>query len=237
MTGRHHSFPHLMTLLWAVGIAASVAGCGRTLVFAERDGVNLAIRANASSSPPIEVNFGLNRTIATIVPPAGESGGKPSGEAVNMFAGFQVEQPTSPDLAKPLDVDVQIITQFASGAAAKSVAGNPTVVARIVNINSTTFQRGPASVGTLEARQQLVATIGDLSNDQVVVAATSMLPNLTARPDALRKALAPQVAAIPPGGKMSPAMARNLLNQWAYLETVTPGTAAEWAAAFAQAKP
>jgi hypothetical protein len=148
MTGRYHSFPRLMTLLWVVGIAASVAGCGRTLVFAERDGVNLAIRANASSSPPIEVNFGLNRTIATIVPPAGENGGKPSGEAVNMFAGFQVEQPTSPDPKKPLDVDVKIDTQFASGAAAQKVAGNPTVVARIVNVGGTlaTFSNSPSTV-------------------------------------------------------------------------------------------
>ena len=236
MTDRRHIFHQMTTLLWVVGVAASVAGCGRTLAFVERDGVNLAIRANASSSPPIEVNFGLNRTVATIVPPTGQSSGQPNGEAVSMFAGFQIQNDY--DVTKQqVSADLKIDTQFASGAAAVSVASSPPLVARIVNVNSTTFQRGPAFVATLPAREQLVATIGGLSNDQVVVAATSMLPNLSSRPDTLRKALALQVAAIPTDGRMSPRMARNLLNQWAAQETVTPGTAAEWAAAFAQAKP
>ena len=119
-----------MTLLAAMGIAAAVAGCGRTLVFVERDGINFAIRANASSSPPLELNFGLDRVIATIVPPVGESGGQPNGDAVNMFAGFQVAANTDP--AKPLAPDVKIDTQFASGAAAKSVAESPPVVAGLV---------------------------------------------------------------------------------------------------------
>ncbi|TMJ26724.1 MAG: hypothetical protein E6G95_12920, partial [Alphaproteobacteria bacterium] len=70
-----------MPLLAAVGAAALLGGCGRTLVFAESDGVNLAVRTNASSNTPIEVNFGLTRTVGTIVPPAGQTGGKPNGEA------------------------------------------------------------------------------------------------------------------------------------------------------------
>ena len=147
MTGRRPSLPRLMTLLWVVGIAASVAGCGRTLAFVERDGVNLAIRVNASSSPPIEVNFGLNRTIATIVPPAGESGGQPKGDAVSMFAGFQVDNTTDP--AKPLQADLQVYTQFASGAAAISVADSPPLVASIVKTPGTTvatFSNSPSTV-------------------------------------------------------------------------------------------
>jgi hypothetical protein len=234
MTERRHIFHRIITPLLAVGIAAAVAGCGRTLVFVERDGVNLAIRANASSSPPIEVNFGLNRTVATIVPPVGESGGRPAGEGVSMLAGFQVEN--NFNLAKPLDADIKIDTQFASGAAATSVATSPPLVAHIVRMPGTTFQRTPEFAPTIGNRQQLVATIRDLSDDQAVAAATSMLPNLSARPDPLRASLAPQVAAIAQAGKMTPAMARNLLNQWAALETITPGTTAEWAAAFAQAK-
>lgn len=234
MTDCRHIFHQIMTLLLIVGIASTVAGCGRTLVFAERDGINLAVRANANSSPPIEVNFGLNRTIATIVPPVNESGGKAAGEGVSMFAGFQVENNLKP--AKPIDADLKIDTQFASGEAAKSVAGSPAVVASIVNVRGVTFQRTSEFVSTLGQRQQLVTAIRDLSNDQVVVAATIMLPNLSSRPDNLQKALAPQIAAIPPGGKIPPAMARAILNQWATLETVTPGTMAEWATAFAEAR-
>ena len=148
MTGRRHTFHQMMTLLWAVGVAASVAGCGRTLAFVERDGVNLAIRANASSSPPIEVNFGLNRTVATIVPPAGQSGGQPNGEAVSMFAGFQIQNDY--DVTKQqVSADLKIDTQFASGAAAVNVATSPPLVARIVNVNSTTIQRALAFVDTL----------------------------------------------------------------------------------------
>jgi hypothetical protein len=145
MTGSRRSLPQLITLLGALGIAASVAGCGKTLAFVERDGVNLAIRANASSSPPIEVNFGLNRTIATIVPPTGENGNKPSGEAVSMFAGFQVDNTLDPSKVAG---DLQIVTQFASGAAATSVAGNPPVVGRIVNVGTTlaSYSNSPSTV-------------------------------------------------------------------------------------------
>jgi hypothetical protein len=234
MTGHHRSLPQVTTLLWAVGIAASVGGCGRTLVFAERDGVNLAIRANASSSPPIEVNFGLNRTVATIVPPAGESGGHPNGEAVSMFAGFQVENNLDP--AKPLAADVKIDTQFASGAAAKSVAGNPTVVAHIVNVGSVTIQRTLEFANTLTDRTQLLAAVNGLSDDQAVAVATSILPALSTRKPELQQALAPQVAALPPNGKISPAAARNILSQWATMEDVTPKNAAQWATALAQAR-
>jgi hypothetical protein len=123
----------LVTSLAAIGVAALIGGCGKTLVFAERDGVNFAVRANASSTPPIEANFGLNRTIATIVPPAGEVSGsnRPDGDAVSMFAGFQIDNTLDPKA--PLKADLEISTQFASGEAAKAVAGNPKVVATIVN--------------------------------------------------------------------------------------------------------
>lgn len=119
-------------LLVLLSTAVMVAGCGKTLVFAERDGVNLAIRSNASSTPPLEVNFGLNRMIATIVPPAGESNGKPDGEAVSMFASFQVDNTLDAKEA-PLKADLKISTQFASGVAAKAVASHPRTVSLLVN--------------------------------------------------------------------------------------------------------
>lgn len=125
----------IVKLLAVVGVAASVAGCGRTLVFAEREGVNFAVRTNAASSTPIEVNFGLNRQVASIVPPAGEAGSRPDGDAVSMFAGFQVDNTLDVN-NKPLNANMQISTQFASGKAAKAVAGNPQVVAMIVDVAS-----------------------------------------------------------------------------------------------------
>jgi hypothetical protein len=130
------------TLIAAVGAAITAAGCGRTLVFIERDGVNLAIRTSGST-PPLEVNFGLNRTIATIGPPAGEKG-----DAVSMFAGFQVDNTL--DVAKALNADMQIDTQFASGKAATAVARKPQVVAQIVSMRELTFS-------TSESTSQLFA--------------------------------------------------------------------------------
>ena len=90
-------------VLSAVATAVSVAGCGRTLVFAEREGVNFAVRANPSATPPLGVNFGLERVVATVVPPASQQDGKPGGEGVNMFAAFQIDStginlPKSPDV-------------------------------------------------------------------------------------------------------------------------------------------
>lgn len=123
----------LMTSLAAACTVISVGGCGRTLVFAESSGVNLAIRANANSETPVEVNFGLNRTIGTIVPPAGQKKGgrEPDGEAINMFAGFEVNN--GAEVGK-VDTELTIDTQFASGAAATAVARHPRIVAQIVNV-------------------------------------------------------------------------------------------------------
>lgn len=127
----------VVTLLMGFVGCALVGGCGKTLVFAERDGVNLAIRTGTATTP-LEVNFGLNRTIATIVPPAGEKDGKPDGDAVSMFAGFQVDNTLDPK-KDPLNADLRIDTQFASGSAAREVAGDPSLVAQIVSQRSVTF--------------------------------------------------------------------------------------------------
>jgi hypothetical protein len=110
-----------------------VAGCGRTLLFGERDGFNFAIRADSASQPPLEVNFGLDRTVGTIIPAAAQVDGRPVGEGVNMFAGFQIDRDDA-GTPTPLGVKIRVGTQFASGEAAKKVAGNPEVVNRIVTV-------------------------------------------------------------------------------------------------------
>ncbi len=128
----HQTCLRLIGLLALSGLGA----CSRTLVFAERDGVNLAIRADAAARPPIEVNFGLNRVVGTLVPPVAEEGqepnARPSGQAVNMFSGFQVLRFGTIDPANPVRADLQITTQFASGAAATAIATQPQVVNSVV---------------------------------------------------------------------------------------------------------
>jgi hypothetical protein len=79
-------------LACTIALLFLVAGCGRTLLFGERDGFNFAIRADSASQPPLEVNFGLDRTVGTIIPAAAQVDGRPVGEGVNMFAGFQIDR-------------------------------------------------------------------------------------------------------------------------------------------------
>lgn len=230
---KHITLCQALVLAWAAGIAAPLTGCGRTLVFGERDGVNLSIRANASSTPPLEVNFGLDRVVATIVPPAGESNSRPIGEAVNMFAGFQVERYSDLNPTKPLGIDLQITTQFASGDAAVSVASNPTVVNRIVNVSGPTITRDSAFVGTLVERQALVLTVRDhITADQAVAVASEMAPMLAERSAFMQASLSGN---IPPNGRFTAAEARSFLTKWAALETLTPAFRTEWSNALAQA--
>jgi hypothetical protein len=224
----------IRTPAFAIGVIVmtSVAGCGRTLVFGEHDGVNFAIRANSTNTPPIEVNFGLARTIGTIVPPAGEKSGNSTGEAVNMFAGFQVERFNEMTLNKPVGVDLQITTQFASGAAAGEVATNPAVVAQIVRLSGITVQRDLPFVTTIDRRSELVAKLNQLSDTQTVAVATEMAPRLAERTDPSVRRLD---TAIPRNGRFTPANARAFLTQWGAVETLTPTFAAEWATALAHA--
>ena len=140
---RPFTLRHIVSLLAVVGATSLLGACGRTLVFAESTGVNLAIKTNATSSTPVEVNFGLNRTVGTIVPPAGQKGNRPNGEAVNMFAGFEINNDYK---VGTVGTELTIDTQFASGQAAKTVAGDPALVAKIVNVgNATTFSTSDSS--------------------------------------------------------------------------------------------
>ena len=131
-------------LLAALAVLTA-GGCSRTLVFAERDGVNMAIRADAARSPPLEVNFGLNRVVGTSVPPIAEkpgSGGvtEPRGQAVNMISGFQVLS-AKIDPKKPADVDLTIRSHFASGSAAEAIAEDLAAVQGI----ATFMNSGPGA--------------------------------------------------------------------------------------------
>lgn len=122
-----------------------LSGCGRTLVFAERDAVDIRIAASASRSPPLEVNFGIDRHVGAIVPPSqdpaaaggGERGrqDRTIGQAVNMFSGFRVAY--VPAKAPAVFGGSQIRTQFASGAAATAIAESPNVVNAVVDVSRT----------------------------------------------------------------------------------------------------
>lgn len=133
-----------------------LAGCGQTLAFAERDGVNFSLRADGAVRPPLEINFGLNRNVGSVVPPTAEASGRPRGEAVNMFAGFQVERFGTTQIIGPLNIDLRIGTQFASGAAALAVANNPAVVRQIVTTRPIRVTEGFAEYSAAAFLQRFV---------------------------------------------------------------------------------
>ena len=125
----------------ASGIAGSLAlattlvlsGCGRTLVFAEQTGFNLSVVVKPSEATPLNVNIGLDRTVASLVPPIHEATpqGTVDGEGVNMFAGFNAHYDPA---TQPLAGNLHIRTQFASGQVALMIAGDPDTVVRVVNV-------------------------------------------------------------------------------------------------------
>ena len=219
----------------ALGVTLTIAGCGRTLVFGERDGVNFAIRADSAAKPPLEITFGLDRVVGTIVPPAGEKDGRPAGEAVNMFAGFQVQRYSDLSPEKPVGVDLEITTQFASGEAARWVAENPAAVAHIVNLSGVTISRSAAFARIIKDRQALLAeVIGLKKANQAVLVAQEMAPRLSERPPEIQQALG---VYLPRNGRFASAGAQAFLRQWAVMDPIerNPAFASEWSAAIGRA--
>jgi hypothetical protein len=117
----------------ALAITLVLTGCSRTLVYAEQTSFNLSIVAKPSEATPLNVNIGLDRTVASLVPPIHENTpqGMVDGEGVNMFAGFAVHYDPA---TLPFAGNLRIRTQFASGQAATTIAGDPDTVARVVNV-------------------------------------------------------------------------------------------------------
>ena len=177
-----HTVPRLAAAL----VLLAAGGCSRTLVFAEREGVNLAINASAARTPPLEVNFGYNRIVGTTVPPVAQDGqgtaSQPRGQAVNMVSGFQVLSATI-DPAEPANVDVTISSQFASGRAATEIANNASAVAAIAS-----FRDAPVNStlpGLRERVRDASVTLATLTPAQRRRAAASLgLPSIATLSDA-----------------------------------------------------
>jgi hypothetical protein len=133
-------------------ITSVLTGCGHTLVFAEQTGFNLSIIAKPSEATPLNVNIGLDRTVASLVPPIHENTpqGGVDGEGVNMFAGFRANYDPG---TQPLAGDLQIRTQFASGQAALAIAGSPPAVLQVVNVSGVPLFTGVVVDDTTQQRK------------------------------------------------------------------------------------
>jgi hypothetical protein len=176
-----------------------LAGCNRTLVFGEETGFNMGIFVKPNESTPLQVNFGLDRKVASIVPPKTEPGPQgANGEAVNMFAGFRAAYDTvqKDNVVQPFAGSLRIRTQFASGAAAKAIAADPNTVARVVDVSNSISM--PGSLMRDEAtknRADVEQRIKLLAGAQQVRLANNMIPKLSTRPadfQAAMRALVPK---------------------------------------------
>ena len=127
------------------------AGCSDTLFYGESTEFNLAIHFNDNPQQPLEVNIGLKRHVGQVTPPVAteqnESGNKPrlakrsarcpgSGCGIRRTAGS----------ASPLNNDLYIRTQFATGAAAAELAKNPIQAVKVIDadfVSDPTFVSEP----------------------------------------------------------------------------------------------
>lgn len=140
-----------------------LAGCADTIVFGAQREIDVAISLNEDVAEPVQVNIGLNSQIAALIPPIGEQGGStstggtdsaalrqnaaqqfnPEGEAANIFSGFRFTSVSMLEIsaANPRPkYDAEIRSQFASGAAAVILAGDPEAVKQVVDV-AITFDR------------------------------------------------------------------------------------------------
>ena len=116
--------------IFALSLLILTSACDRALVYGERSGLNIAVRADPAEGYPLEVNTGLQRRVVAFVPPGGhDASGAPKGEAVNMLSQFDVRR-TKTD-AGPFSSIVTIRSAFASGKAAIAASTNPNAVAAI----------------------------------------------------------------------------------------------------------
>ena len=108
-------------------VSLLLGGCNKALIYAEGTNVSLAtLRVNDAVTEPVSVNFGLDRTVAAVVPPK-----TANGEAVNMISGFMLDNDGN------TFGTLTIKTQFASGQAGLDLATkNPKAAAHIMNITS-----------------------------------------------------------------------------------------------------
>jgi hypothetical protein len=155
-----------------IAAAATVSACQDTLVYGESTAFNLAIHLNDNPQTPIEVNAGLKRHVGEKAPPVAtteEDGVKAAvGEAVSSFSGFRLRY--EEDETSVLLGDLYIRTQFATGKAATTLAGNP---AEAVKVMDADFERDAAFLaeGAQDRVGNIVAAINALDDASAIALA------------------------------------------------------------------
>jgi hypothetical protein len=137
---------------WLAMLAMSgvLASCGDALIYGEGTKFNLEIGVNSNPAEPVMINAGLQRIVVNYAPPAYGTDPVngvqiPNGEAVSSMSNFLLTDNRT--AANPLGGTLEIITQFASGQAARSVAGSA-AAAVATTATSPAGQAAAAGVAT-----------------------------------------------------------------------------------------
>jgi len=218
--------------IWAgllILVSLGAAGCTNTLVFAEKDGYNLAINVNDDPSTPVHVNIGLERRVAAVVPPLdvtkndqGQTAA--SAEAVSLFSGYRLKYYNEQELARtPFSATLAIRTQFASGMAARKISRNPEMVGKVVNVD---FIRDAQFRDLYTAALAINDRLLVLTPAQALALAKAMEPFLQTRSKTLQDKVQendPARARLVDGTK-----AKIILLYWQPIDERTPTTVKQW---------
>lgn len=109
-------------------------GCSKpALVYGERNSLHVAsVQVNDNVAEPLRLNVAFRRTIAMKAGSLDGGNGTASGEAVSVFSSFDLD--SDDKNSKTILDPIQITTKFASGNAARKIAGNTNAVAQILGV-------------------------------------------------------------------------------------------------------
>ena len=203
-----------------IALGFTLAACQDTLIYGESTAFNLAIHVNDSPQSPVEVNAGLKRYVAESAPPVLTDGDdKAVGQAVSSFSGFALTYDR-----RGIFGDLFIRTQFASGHAARALAGEPAEAAKVVHadfVGDPTF----VSEANRTARGEIIEGIRAFD--------ASKVSDLSCHPPVTNARLLEIAEQSDPGcvKRTDPEFARQFLIELAFEDDRTPESFAKWRSA------
>jgi hypothetical protein len=154
------------------------AGCTQTLVFLEDSSFKLGISVNDDPTTPLEVTAGVRRKVLSVTPPkepmqTGPDGkSMVSGEPVNLVSRFDVRYAEGG--AGPFGGTLRITNSFASGEAARTVAGDKTAMSAILGVKLLDpLSRASFDREATNRRRAMLARIDTLPSSDAISLATN----------------------------------------------------------------
>jgi hypothetical protein len=209
-------------------VATAGAGCSDSLFYGESTEFNFALHFNDNPQQPLEVNIGLKRHVGQVTPPVAteqnESGKAAVGEAVSTLSGFRLRYQEEAGSASPLNNDLYIRTQFATGAAAAELAKNPIQAVKVIDadfVSDPTF----VSEANRTARGEVIEGIRRFD--------ASKVSDLSCHPPVTNTRLLEIAEQSDPGcvKRADPDFARQFLIELAFEDDRTPASFAKWRSA------